>query len=174
MSCQWWRSKPRWPILTYSFLVLVRLIHRFVYENQKLQMIDFRFFAPKEIFHSLPRCARSEMSNLFDQFVTPRDSFFWISSTNSGRLTTQPFPRKIQSNSSRSFTLDSINTDDIHTVLQMKARWKHMEIIFNSVNNDTMSSIISSLEERERESGNDRSMRERIYLTSTNNIGFRC
>jgi hypothetical protein len=41
---------------------------------------------------SLPKCARSDISKRLDQFVTPRDSFFSISSINSGKLTTQPLP----------------------------------------------------------------------------------
>ena len=50
------------------------------------------------ISRSLPKWARSDINKRSVQLVTPRDSFFSISSTNSGRFTTQPFPIHSETN----------------------------------------------------------------------------
>ena len=92
---------------------------------------------------SLPKWARSDILNRSFQFATPRDSFFWISSNNSGRLTTQPFPKQTKFLRNKN-KLES-QTNYINTIFKMKTRWKHMKVIFSSIDNDTMTCIVSSL-----------------------------
>ena len=92
----------------------------------------------------VPKCARSDINKRCDQLFTPRDSFFSISSTNSGRFTTQPLPMQTSS-WERSNPSIGTPTDNIHTVLQVKAWGKHMKVVFNSLDHDTMPGIVASL-----------------------------
>ena len=93
---------------------------------------------------SLPRCARSEINKRFDQLFTPRDSFFWISSTSSGKLTTQPLPRNTSGISTNDRFFSTL-TDDVSAILQMKTGRQHMEVVLDTFDDDTMTSIVSTL-----------------------------
>ena len=80
--------------LTCSYRDLVRSAHRSACESRTLEhVIRLHSRTTTTTMRRLPRCARSESSKRFAQSFTPRDSFFSISSTNSGRFTTQPLPR---------------------------------------------------------------------------------
>lgn len=131
-------------LTTTSFNQPIGLLMNIEDYNQNPWKIEF--ISPS----SLPKWARSDILNLSFQLATPRDSFFWISSNNSGKFTTQPLPK--HKTKSRLFVLPSefisqrySLTDYINTIFEMKTRWKHMKIVFSSIDNNTMTCIVSSL-----------------------------
>ena len=142
--------------------------------NTKVRDIQIHFLNTNNLSFFLPKCARSEINNRSFQSVTPRDSFFCISSTNSGRLTTQPLPK----HASLYLPFTNFSQSSLPMIFTQFWRWKPDGSIWKSYSTPSTTTLCPALLPPYRNWIIPRNcsteLSVMIYLTTTDNISFRC